>query len=143
MSSITPEIVFGIFIVMVFMIFVFPPLIAAAVNAAPAVIDAGKTIAKTTPEVAKQLCIADEKITEIRNNLDDQILEAIPATTEEEQIAKWNLLKIYNGVSLTIEELQTLKNIPKYYKYHLEIDEIEKDLVNNPEMLCELLNPKN
>lgn len=142
MSSITP-VVFGIFVVIVFMIFVFPPLITAAVNATPAFVDAGKTIAKTVPEVAEKLCIADEKITEIRNNLDDQILEAIPATTKEQQTAKWNLLKIYNGVSLTVEELKTLKNIPKYYKYHLEIDEIEKDLINNPELLCGLLNPKN
>ena len=129
----------GIFVLFVVVVYVLPPLFSTAVTTAPTFVQAGKTIAKSAPDIVNKLCDAKKVIDSMDQKLTIEIIQSIPDENDKVKVAKQNLVKIYNGVSLTVEELQTLNDLPKYYKLKLGVNDIGKKLKENPQILCNLI----
>jgi len=121
--------IFGLIIVLVFVV---PPLATQAFQLYP-------TVEKDVKNVAEQLCQANEKLEKITEKWELEIINSIPVNNEKAAIAKENVIKLYNDWSLTPKQLKTLKDIPKYYKYKLDIHEIENEITQNPVLLCDIL----
>jgi len=133
------EIFLAIFVVVIVLVYVVPPLATNAIQNYPTYARTAENIAETVPKAVNQLCEANEKIEELKNKLSLDIINSIPIENEKVAIAKENLISLYNGINLTYEQIQTLNDIPKYYKLKLDIYHITNEIKKNPEIICNFM----
>lgn len=128
-----------IFCAILVLVLIIPPLASWASANYKTFEQTKKALEKTVPATIIQLCDAKKVIDTMDQKLTMEVINAIPNTNDKVKTAKQNLVKIYNGVSLTVKELQTLEDLPKHSKLKLNIYDVGKKLKENPQILCNFI----